>query len=200
MSTHKLFLSVASSLALALFVCGCEQDEPMSRAAASAGSAVKAATYEIMTSQEASASKAAAPEEFEGVVELFGQRLKARRQVKLDAVGNYVNHGQAVAWYESGQKAGTMQFREGVPNGAQKVWHPSGRKKLHGQWEDGVAIGQWTEWHDTGHKMSEGVYVSGQKHGTWRFWNDAGRLDELVEYDHGQEVPVAGRPRTGAVR
>lgn len=197
MSNSKLFLSVAGSLVLAFFVCGCDQDEPMSRAAAGAGSAVKAATYEIMTSQEAAAAQ---PEEFEGVVELFGQKLKARRQVKLDAVGNYVNHGSAVAWYESGQKAGTMSFREGVPNGAQKVWYPSGHKKLHGQWEDGVAIGQWTEWHDTGHKLSEGVYLSGQKHGPWRFWDESGRLDELVEFDHGEELPVAGRPRSGAVR
>lgn len=200
MSTRTLLHSAAGCVAMCLVACGCENEDPMSRAAAVAGSAVKAASYEVSTAQQAAAAKAAAPEEFDGVVELFGQKLKARRQVKLDAVGNYVNHGTAVAWYESGQKAGTMQFREGVPNGPQKVWYPSGRKKLHGQWEDGVAIGQWTEWHDTGNKMSEGVYVSGEKHGPWRFWNEDGRLAELVEFDHGDELPVAGRPRSGNVR
>lgn len=197
MSTRRKFLPLLGLLTGFAIATGCDSEETLSRAAAKAGSAVQAASYEVAVTAPSSAP---APEEFEGVVELFGQKLRARRQVKLDAAGNYVNHGLATAWYESGQKAGTMNFREGVPNGPQKVWYPSGRKKLHGQWEDGVAIGQWIEWHDNGRKMSEGSYLFGQKHGPWRFWSEGGELDDLVEYDHGQEIPVASRPNSGTVR
>jgi hypothetical protein len=133
-----------------------------------------------------------AVEEFEGVVELFGRKLRARRQVKLDEEGNYVNHGQAVAWYETGQKAGEMAFHDGRPQGEQRLWHENGKKKLTGRWEDGQAVGQWTEWYENGQMMSEGSFVDGQKHGVWRFFNDDGGLREEVPFDHGARGPVVG--------
>jgi len=139
-------------------------------------------------------------EEFEGIVELFGRKLRARRQVTLDGDGNYVNHGQAVAWYETGQKAGEMAFRNGQPEGKQRLWHENGKKKLSGSWQNGQATGQWTEWYENGQMMSDGNFLAGQKNGPWRFWNDDGQLREEIQYDHGTRQPVVGRAKDSDFR
>lgn len=132
-------------------------------------------------------------EEFEGVVELFGKELRARRQVALDEEGNYVKHGWATAWYETGQKAGEMAFHYGKPHGAQKVWHENGKKKLHSQWENGMAQGKWTEWYDNGQIKSSGTFADGKMDGSWKYWDTDGQVTDEVQYRAGEKVSVAGR-------
>ena len=139
-------------------------------------------------------------EEFEGNVELFGNRLRARRQVKLDAESNYINHGKAVAWYDNGQKAGEMTFQEGLPNGKQVSWHSNGKKRLFGQSQDGLATGRWIEWYDNGQKQSEGDYLEGERSGMWSFWEPTGSLIETVEYRGGRKLGVAQSPRRRTTR
>jgi hypothetical protein len=139
------------------------------------------------------AAPAAGTEEFEGIVELFGQPLRARRQVKLDDNGDYVKHGLAVAWYENGQKAGEMTFVDGKPHGAQLVWYETGKKKAKGEWENGLAVGQWTEWYDNGQTLSQGEMALGQRHGLWKFWNTDGTLRDEIEYHHGERLAQPGR-------
>src|ERR1700757_3117188 len=72
-------------------------------------------------------------EVFDGSVELFGKKVRARRQVALDADGNYIKHGKSVAYYENGQKAGEMWYELDKPNGPEYSWHENGKKKMHGQ-------------------------------------------------------------------
>lgn len=132
-------------------------------------------------------------EEFEGVVELFGHKLRARREVKLDREGNYVRHGKAVAWYESGQKAGEMWFAEDKPHGKQHIWYESGRRKLHGEWKEGLAHGEWIEWYENGTKKSEGHFLAGMKDGHWSYWNENGQLVDHQQFDKGHEISVADR-------
>ena len=139
-------------------------------------------------------------EEFEGVVELFGQPLRARRQVKLDAAGNYVLHGKAVAWYDNGQKAGEMSFKENMPDGKTATWYESGKKKMQGQSVAGMATGFWTEWYENGTKQSAGTYLDGERNGDWSFWSDEGQLIEVVEYRDGRKVGVVDRPRASVSR
>lgn len=172
----------------ALVFIGCQKADPRPTAAPLAAAAATTPAAGI------AAPAAEAPEEFEGVVELFGFKIRARRQVKLDERGNYVKHGRAVGWYESGQKAGEMWFRDNLPHGSQRVWHENGIRKLIGQSENGLAAGRWTEWYDNGQKQSEGSYVAGQKHGIWTFWDASGHELETVEYRHGEKVRLATRP------
>jgi hypothetical protein len=173
---------------LGLVVCavGCNQSQPT--------------TPHVVGSTRAGVNAPLAPnsgiEEFEGQVELFGQTLLARRQVVLTPDGDYVKHGRAVAWYESGQKAGEMFFEQGKPHGTQLVWHENGRKKARGLWQSGLASGKWTEWDDTGRVISEGQMVSGQKHGAWYEWDaDANRAQE-TEYKNGKPFSVGQAPRS----
>jgi len=164
---------------------GCGQSQP-------------AATSTGNTRSSANAQLGAADggvEEFEGMVELFGQTLKARRQVILTSDGDYVKHGRAVSWYESGQKAGEMFFEHGKPHGEQLVWHENGRKKARGQWEHGLASGKWTEWDEDGRLILEGPMVAGQKHGPWYLWDaESGRPQE-IEYRQGKPYSVGQAPR-----
>lgn len=178
--------SVAALSALALLVLGCDRNEPDART-----EAPPAVVFPSTPTSAPVIVEEEKPEEFEGVVELFGQQLRARRQVKLNDNGDYVNHGPATAWYDSGQKAGIMAFRDGKPHGPQKAWHRNGRKKLHGEWDEGLAIGTWTEWHENGLKSSSGEYVAGKKHGTWHYWDEQGELVETIAFRNGQRVQVA---------
>jgi hypothetical protein len=139
-------------------------------------------------------------EEFEGVIELFDEPLKTRRQVKLDAAGNYVHHGKAIAWYENGQKAGEMTFKNDKPDGKTFAWYTSGKKKMHGQSADGMATGVWTEWHESGAKKSEGQYLEGERHGQWSFFDDGGEVIELVEYRGGKRIGVVENPQKPLAR
>jgi hypothetical protein len=139
-------------------------------------------------------------ETFDGLMELFGQTLRVERQVILDAEGNYIKHGPAVAWYENGQKAGEMTFQHDKPSGKTLAWFESGKKKLHGQSTDGLATGVWTEWYENGQKESEGEYVEGERHGQWSFWEPEGKLIEVVEYRGGKKIGVVERPASAVSR
>lgn len=141
------------------------------------------------------ASAGQEPEEFEGTVDLFGKKVRARRQVMLDADGNYVKQGRSIAWYENGQKAGQMWYENDKPNGPEYSWHENGKKKMHGQSTGGLATGRWTEWYDNGQKQSEGEYVDGERHGLWTFWGPSGQVVENVEYRYGKKVSVAENAR-----
>lgn len=146
------------------------------------------------------AADGTAAEEFEGQVDLFGQHLRARRQVKLDADGNYVKHGKAVAWYENGQKAGEMAFQNDKPHGKTHAWYETGKKKWVGESKDGLAVGTWTEWHENGQKQAEGDYLEGERHGDWTFWEQTGEVIEIVQYRGGKKIGVVERPASRVTR
>jgi antitoxin component YwqK of YwqJK toxin-antitoxin module len=148
----------------------------------------------------AATSAAGETEEFEGIVQLFGNEVRARRQVKLDADGNYVKHGRAVAWYENGQKAGEMWYVDDQPDGSERSWHENGKKKMVGQSQQGLADGKWIEWHDNGQKLSEGEYVDGEREGMWMFWAANGELQETIEYRLGKKISVAKNTAAGTTR
>lgn len=176
-------------------LAGCEKTEihlPATAAANPSGVAISRPT----TTMSADPSV----EEFEGMVELFGRKLKARRQVRLNSNGDYIRHGIAFAWYESGQKAGEMAFKDDLPHGKQHIWHENGRKKLHGEWMNGLAHGTWLEWYENGQKKSEGSFLNGEKHGTWSYWDENGVAAGVAQFDRGQEVSVADHYSRGVTR
>ena len=130
-------------------------------------------------------------EYFEGTVDMFGKQVKLRREVRLDADGNYIKHGRASAWYASGQKASDMTYDEDRPNGLERSWHENGKKKMIGESKQGLAGGKWIEWYDNGQKYSEGEYLDGERHGLWTFWEPSGEVKESVEYRFGKKLGVA---------
>ncbi|HWA97809.1 MAG TPA: toxin-antitoxin system YwqK family antitoxin [Pirellulales bacterium] len=139
-------------------------------------------------------------EQFEGVVALFDEPMRAKREVVLDEQGNYVKHGRAVAYYENGQKAGEMNFVHDKPHGNTLTWFESGKKKMKGQSTDGVATGVWTEWYENGQMESQGEYVEGERHGQWKFWKPDGEMLETVEYRGGRKIGVVENPSTSVTR
>jgi hypothetical protein len=181
---------------LAALALGCEPQQG-SRDKLRAALGVKTKASPQPTDAPADGSSQEEIEVFEGVVELFGRRLRARREMRLTEDGDYIKHGLAVAWYESGQKAGEMWFRDGAPEGPQRVWHENGRKKAVGEWKAGVAVGRWSEWHDNGVLASDGTMVDGERHGAWVFWGTDGRKRETVEFVRGRQVAAkrAATPR-----
>jgi antitoxin component YwqK of YwqJK toxin-antitoxin module len=138
--------------------------------------------------------KPGAVEEFVGVVDLFDAPLKARRQMILNENGDWVKQGKATAYYENGQKAGEMAFKNDKPDGKTLAWFESGKKKMQGQSVDGVACGTWTEWYENGQVESKGDYVEGERHGNWQFWKPDGEMLETVEYRGGKKIGVVENP------
>ena len=139
-------------------------------------------------------------EVFEGKIELFGAVLRARREVKLNEHGNYVKHGHAMAWYESGQKAGEMWFENDLPNGPIRIWHENGFKRQRGQSKNGLAYGRWNEWYDNGGKQSDGEYLNGERQGVWTFWDEQGRMVASDEYRQGERIRSMTNGENGLMR
>jgi len=139
-------------------------------------------------------------EEFEGLVDLFGKKVRARRAVKLDGEGNYVKHGKLIAWYDNGQKAGEMWYENDKPSGPELSWYENGKKKMLGQSKDGLAAGKWIEWYDNGQKHSEGEYADGERQGQWTFWEPDGQVQEAIEYRLGKKISVAEANDTNVSR
>jgi hypothetical protein len=166
-------------LGLLLAACGCGK----------VGDRVQSLVGRDHQSPDAAATAAAdGTEEFEGMVDLFGKRVRARRQVRLDGEGNYIKHGKLIAWYENGQKAGEMWYENDKPSGPELSWHENGKKKMLGQSKDGLASGKWIEWYDNGQKHSEGEYLDGERQGAWTFWEPGGQVQEAAEYRLGKKV------------
>ncbi|MBS0211043.1 MAG: hypothetical protein JSS27_19025 [Planctomycetes bacterium] len=173
----------ALTLSLAVFALGCGQS--------GGGPTIDAIQF---------GDKKSGSEVFDGMMELFGQTLRVERHVEVDAAGNYIKHGPAVAYYENGQKAGEMSFQHDKPHGKTLAWFESGKKKLQGQSTEGLATGVWSEWYENSQKQTEGEYIEGERHGHWSFWEPSGQLIEVVEYRGGKKIGVVEKPTLGVKR
>ncbi len=107
-------------------------------------------------------------------------KLKTQREVTKNAVGEFIPHGKATTWYESGQIKWQGEYRNGRQVGKWTEWHENARKEGEGELqEDGTGFEM--HWYPNGQKKSEGPgkYLAEHhchgKHGKWVTWNEAGQ-------------------------
>jgi tetratricopeptide (TPR) repeat protein len=58
-------------------------------------------------------------------------------QVRLDSSGRYTRHGILTEWYEDGELKRLLDYRDGVPDGAELSWDKSGRLVARAEYRHG---------------------------------------------------------------
>lgn len=152
----------------------------------------------------ASGKHAAATREEQRPVEVtqtqFPDGKPQRRQEGYrDENGNFVLHGLATEWYESGQKKLELHYRDNKLNGERTAWFEDGSVRSRGSFVDNRSDGLWveyyqdgtlaqeirfklgkydgpqTQYHTNGKKKMEVSWENGVKQGVERVWDETGR-------------------------
>jgi hypothetical protein len=72
------------------------------------------------------------------------------------------------------RSTGDLMYAPGSdkPYSGEAVWYyDNGQKREEGTFKDGEKDGVWTEWHENGQKESEGTYKDGEIQGEERRWS-----------------------------
>ncbi len=91
--------------------------------------------------------------------------VRERREVIVDSAGRAVNHGLAETFYEDGQRAASVQFVNGNPQGRAVEWHRNGQVKRERNFVEGRIEGPDIAYYQDGTKAAETSYRNGAKHG-----------------------------------
>jgi antitoxin component YwqK of YwqJK toxin-antitoxin module len=127
-------------------------------------------------------------------------KVKIRREVTLDQLGNYVAHGEWNMWDEAGNLIATGQYRNGERQGTWTRLHQPGDSELFSEvpykefrppftsratFENGKLHGKWTISDSEQRTISEFEYINGLLHGL-SIWNYAsGQLMREVVFRDG---------------
>ena len=66
--------------------------------------------------------------------------------------------GDYKIWYENGQLAESLTFKDNLENGLATFYHPNGQVAIQGQYKQGEMVGRWTFFDQNG-KSPEGTWV-----------------------------------------
>ena len=83
--------------------------------------------------------------------------------------------GEAVWYYEDGQKWTEGTYKDGKLHGLLTVWYENGQKQREGNSKDGELDGKWTVWYENGQKMSEEYFRDGKPYGLLTGWYENGQ-------------------------
>ncbi|MGE3406217.1 MAG: toxin-antitoxin system YwqK family antitoxin [Pirellulales bacterium] len=142
-------------------------------------------------------------EKLETVVERYDSgEVKVERQVKQDALGDFVNHGKYRFYGLTGNVLRQGRFEMGKLQGTwQRAFKPGEYSLFADAYEDqfeGPFISQadfdqdklhglWTITDRKGQKIIEWPFENGTRHGLAKWWYPNGQLRRTVQYDHDVE-------------
>lgn len=115
------------------------------------------------------------------------------REVKRDAAGAEIDHGDWRRFHANGKLAIAGQCEEGKRSGEWSFFWENGRKQEAGPYVDGVRHGEWRTWRENGAREAEGRYETGHRAGTWTFRRDGDR--STVSYRWVTQEYEDGTPR-----
>ncbi len=72
-------------------------------------------------------------------------------------------HGLVSRWYETGQKAVQIEFKDGIPHGREIRWHLNGLKRAEGQHRDGSPHGVFNYWTNDGTPIKSIQWQNGRR-------------------------------------
>ncbi|MFT3822784.1 MAG: hypothetical protein QM731_02645 [Chitinophagaceae bacterium] len=139
----------------------------------------------------------------------------------LDKTGKLVSEiplvqgsGKLKAFFQNGNISATMEYTDGVQNGAYTLYHSSGKIAISNTEVYGATEGQVNEYYSDGKPRSvhnyqhdnlhgpykrynakgiltdEGNYYNGEYHGEQRFYDEAGKLKQVRTYYYGYLLAV----------
>lgn len=128
-------------------------------------------------------------------------RVRVQREVRVDADGDYVNHGAWRSWDADGVLVGQGRYAWGAPTGHWTRWahredSPLLSKAPFDEFEgpflsqatyrEGKLSGPWTVFDAEGRRVSEVEYRDGQRHGTVVLWSVGGELFRRSRFVEGR--------------
>ena len=83
--------------------------------------------------------------------------------------------GEAVWYYDNGQKMEEGTYKDGELDGLWTNWYENGQKRFEGTYKDGELDGKITQWYENGQKSVEATYKDGGHDGKYTEWNEDGQ-------------------------
>lgn len=81
-----------------------------------------------------------------------------------------------------------------TPHGQYRLFRDDGSILMDITYDSGFIDGPYCDYWSTGGVSSEGQFVQGRQHGVWHYYTDKGTLEEVVEFNHGEELRRMPRP------
>ena len=108
-----------------------------------------------------------------------GYRIESDRNGKLLyqlPIINGKEEGEAVGWYNTGEKLLVSHFLNGKKQGQFEQWWPNGHTRYLFHYSGGILDGQQCVFYPSGQKRQESNFSMGVEEGIQRVWNDKGEL------------------------
>ena len=96
--------------------------------------------------------------------------------------------GEAVWYYENGQKERERTYKDGEKDGLSTAWYDNGQKSGEGTYKDGKPDGSFTYWHENGQKSEERTYKDGELDGKATGWYENGQKSGEITYKNGAVI------------
>ena len=96
--------------------------------------------------------------------------------------------GEAVWYYENGQKWTEGTYKNGELDGKWTVWYENGQKMSEEYYRDGKPYGLVTNWWENGQKMDEGIWKEFGPHGLRTSWYPNGQKSGKTLYEDGVKI------------
>lgn len=84
--------------------------------------------------------------------------------------------GEALGWYNTGEKMMCRHFKDGLPEGIFEQWWPNGNYRYRFYYSKGKMNGQQLVFYPTGEKRQESNFLNGIVEGVQRNWDENGDL------------------------
>lgn len=142
----------------------------------------------------------------DGTTEIVNERypdgtVKIRREMKQDASGSYIRHGEWKEWDEKGNLIAEGQFDSGERHGVWTRWYRPNEAELFSQspynkfqgpyisqaeFKKGQLHGKWVIYDRDQRKISEWEFVDGIRHGLSQWWHAGGQKLEEITFHKGE--------------
>lgn len=138
-------------------------------------------------------------------------RIRVQREVRLNAHGDYVNHGVWRAWDAQGRLAGQGRYAWGKPSGQWTRWASpetpaeafagfTGPFLSQATYRDGKLEGVWSIFDADGRLVSEVHFQNGSRHGLATQWTPSGEIARRGRFEQGLPVgPLEVRDNGGGL-
>ena len=96
--------------------------------------------------------------------------------------------GEAVWYYDNGQKWEEGHFKDGKEYGKWTRWYKNGQKKKEATLKDGKPDGLYTKWYENGQKELAVTIKDGKEDGKVTKWYKNGQKEEKSTYKDGELI------------
>lgn len=96
-------------------------------------------------------------------------------------------NGTFIEYFPNGQKMGTCEIKDGLPDGKRIIYFESGAISQEKTFKKGVYEGRSVDYFENGKVKQEGLMKSGKSNGTWKIYYESGILQAVLTFENGEE-------------